>query len=94
MATRKIIHTPVTLAIDIGGTGIKMMTLDARGRPIGDRVRAETPRPATPEAVLLLLDSMSEEVGEFDRVSVGFPRGRETRSYLDRTQSGPPMVRL
>jgi polyphosphate glucokinase len=73
MATRKILHTPVTLAIDIGGTGIKMIVLDARGRPVGERVRAETPHPATPEAVLYLLDSMSTEAGEFDRVSVGFP---------------------
>lgn len=73
MATLKNIHTPVTLAIDIGGTGIKMMTLDVSGRPIGERVRADTPTPATPEAVLHLLDTMSAEAGAFDRVSVGFP---------------------
>lgn len=83
MSTRKKLHTPlkfasdvpapVTLAIDIGGTGIKMMTLDGAGRPTSERIRAETPRPATPEAVLHVLDTMAAEAGAFDRVSVGFP---------------------
>lgn len=73
MTSSKIVHVPVTLAIDIGGTGIKMMVLDAMGRPLGERVRAETPQPATPDAILHLLDTMSADAGEFDRVSVGFP---------------------
>lgn len=73
MATRKILHVPVTLAIDIGGTGIKMMTLDGLGKPLGERVRADTPHPATPQAVLSVLDQMSGSAGTFDRVSVGFP---------------------
>ncbi|MGC2656804.1 MAG: ROK family protein [Bryobacteraceae bacterium] len=73
MSTSKVIHVPITLAIDIGGTGIKMMALDAVGRPLGERVRAETPQPATPDAILHLLDTMSADAGDFDRVSVGFP---------------------
>ncbi|HWF47910.1 MAG TPA: ROK family protein [Bryobacteraceae bacterium] len=73
MATRKILHAPLTLAIDIGGTGIKMMTLDGSGKPLGERIRADTPHPATPEAVLSVLDTLSGEAGTFDRVSVGFP---------------------
>src|SRR4029077_9736003 len=32
-----------------------------------------TPRPATPQAVLHVLWSLIEPLGEFDRVSVGFP---------------------
>jgi polyphosphate glucokinase len=63
----------MTLAIDIGGTGIKMMTLDSSGRPVGERIRVDTPHPATPEAVLSLLDKLSGDAGRFDRVSVGFP---------------------
>src|SRR6185295_2218742 len=43
---------PLTLAIDIGGTGIKCMLLDAKGQAIGERQRQPTPRPATPQAVL------------------------------------------
>lgn len=35
--------SPITLSVDIGGTGIKMMALDASGKPISDRFRALTP---------------------------------------------------
>jgi polyphosphate glucokinase len=73
MATQKILSGPLTLAIDIGGTGIKMMTLDGSGKPVSERVRADTPRPATPQAVLSVLDEMSGTAGTFHRVSVGFP---------------------
>jgi polyphosphate glucokinase len=62
-----------TLAIDIGGTGIKALLLDGQGKPIGERQRALTPRPATPAAVLKVLDVMKSKLGDFDRVSVGFP---------------------
>jgi len=61
-----------TLTIDIGGTGIKMLALDADGRPVGERVRELTPKPATPAKVLRLIGRMLEQQG-FDRVSVGFP---------------------
>ena len=32
--------TPRTLAIDIGGSGLKMLVLDAAGAPISERERA------------------------------------------------------
>ncbi len=64
---------PKTLAIDIGGTGLKMEVIDAQGRPVTVRSRVVTPRPATPEAVLASLRGMLREQGEFDRVSAGFP---------------------
>ena len=64
---------PITLAIDVGGTGVKVMLLNAAGKPISDRQRAETPRPATPDAVLQVLDSLIRTISGFDRVSVGFP---------------------
>ena len=62
-----------TLTIDIGGTGIKMLLLDAAGRPLGERARQLTPKPATPAAVLALVARMLAERDSFDRVSVGFP---------------------
>jgi polyphosphate glucokinase len=62
-----------TLAVDIGGTGIKGLLLDSRGKPISERERASTPNPATPAAVLSVLDGIAEKLGRFDRVSVGFP---------------------
>ena len=65
--------TKRTLAIDIGGTGIKAMLLGGDGAPLGERARVETPRPATPDAVLAAVFTLIAPVGPFDRVSVGFP---------------------
>lgn len=64
---------PITLAVDVGGTGIKAILLDARGKPVSERERIATPQPATPDAMLALLDKEVEALGAFDRVSVGFP---------------------
>ena len=64
---------PETLAVDIGGTGVKMMLLSSKGKPITERLREPTPVPATPEAVLALLDQLKQKMPKFDRVSVGFP---------------------
>lgn len=62
-----------TLAIDIGGTGLKALVLDISGTALTDRARVETPKPATPEAVLSALWGIIEALGDYDRVSVGFP---------------------
>jgi polyphosphate glucokinase len=62
-----------TLCIDIGGTGLKAMLLDAAGTELSERVRALTPHPATPAAVIKTLVALIAPLGEFDRVSVGFP---------------------
>jgi polyphosphate glucokinase len=62
-----------TLAIDVGGTGVKAMLLNSRGRPISERKRVDTPRPATTEAVLAAVDAIISGLGPFDRASVGFP---------------------
>jgi polyphosphate glucokinase len=64
---------PITLAIDIGGTGLKALLLDEKGFAITERVRIETPRPATPTAVVTALLELVREVAHYDRVSVGFP---------------------
>jgi polyphosphate glucokinase len=64
---------PLTLAIDIGGTGLKAIVLDARGTPLGERIRVPTPRPATPRAVLGALVKLVAPIGPFDRISTGFP---------------------
>jgi polyphosphate glucokinase len=64
---------PVTLAIDIGGSGIKGILLHETGQPIGDRLRIVTPQPSTPQAVLTSIMELVKGLGNFDRVSVGFP---------------------
>jgi len=61
-----------TLAIDIGGSGIKVMVLNPSGQPLTERDRLETPYPATPEAVLTVIQALAENKS-FDRISVGFP---------------------
>lgn len=62
-----------TLAIDIGGSGIKVLILDEQGQPLGERDRVKTPAPATPDAVMKAIEQLVQQQSEFDRVSVGFP---------------------
>jgi polyphosphate glucokinase len=73
MPARPALHSPHTLAIDIGGTGLKALILDARGKAITERARVETPRPATPRAILTALGKLVTPLGPFDRISAGFP---------------------
>src|SRR6202021_134126 len=68
-----IATAPITLAIDIGGTGLKMQALSPEGKPISDRLRVPTPEPPTTDAILTGLDELKVSVPLFDRVSVGFP---------------------
>lgn len=62
-----------TLCIDVGGSGIKAIVLDAAGKALTERVRIETPQPATPDACLEVITQLIAGQGAFDRVSVGFP---------------------
>ena len=63
-----------TLAVDIGGSGVKAMLLDAQGIALGDRDRIKTPKPATPDAVIGVIESLAQrQSAQFDRISVGFP---------------------
>lgn len=63
-----------TLAVDIGGTGIKLAVLDASGNMIGERVRVPTPpQPVAPETLIEAIETAATALGAFDRASVGFP---------------------
>jgi len=64
---------PITMAIDIGGSGLKAILLDAKAKPISERQRVVTPAVPTPDAVLKSLDELRKLMPHFDRVSVGFP---------------------
>jgi polyphosphate glucokinase len=65
---------PRTLAIDIGGTGIKAALVDDAGNMIGERQRVPTPsRPLAPVDLVRAIDQVTAPLGTFDRVSVGFP---------------------
>jgi polyphosphate glucokinase len=90
---------PITLAIDIGGTGLKMQALSPEGRPISDRLRLPTPEPATTDAILTGLDELKVSVPLFDRVSVGFPgvikEGKTlTAANLDPGWVGFPLAKV
>lgn len=63
---------PRTLAVDVGGTGIKTLVLNESGIAIGERHRALTPRPAVPAAVIETILQLAAN-HEYDRVAVGFP---------------------
>ena len=62
-----------TLAVDVGGSGIKGMVLDAKGAPLNERQRLKTPRPAKPSKVIATIIELAKSMPPFDRVSVGFP---------------------
>ena len=62
-----------TLAVDVGGTGIKAMVLDERGKPLTERKKIPTPKNATPKKVLGVICDLASDLGDFERVSVGFP---------------------
>jgi polyphosphate glucokinase len=66
-------QSPVTLSIDIGGSGLKAMLLDPAGKPVSERQRVVTPQVPAPEAVLAGLEELHKLLPHFDRVSVGFP---------------------
>ena len=70
-----------TLSVDIGGSGIKAMILDEKGNSITERLRIDTPDPATPTAVMDVICTLANKQGSFDRISIGFSRGSRTRSY-------------
>src|SRR5437868_767539 len=65
--------SPLTLAIDIGGSHLKAGILTAAGEISAPPARVETPIPATPQAVVMALLGLARELGDFDRVSIGFP---------------------
>jgi polyphosphate glucokinase len=63
----------VTLAIDVGGTGLKASTLDATGRMTAERVRVATPHPCRPTDLVQALASLVAPLPSFARISIGFP---------------------
>ncbi len=64
---------PNTLAIDIGGTGLKASVLDAAGTMLVDRARTPTTYPMPPEKLVETLSRLAASLPRFDRVSAGFP---------------------
>ena len=64
---------PRTLAIDIGGTRLKAGILDDTGTMTVGPNRVDTPQPRRPSDVVACLLGLVGGLGDFDRISVGFP---------------------
>lgn len=62
-----------TLAVDIGGSGVKALILNEKGEALTERDRIKTPKPATPKAVMAVIEQLVKNQPDFDRVSIGFP---------------------
>ena len=62
-----------TLAIDIGATGLKATILNELGAPVMERARVKTPASGMPGEVLDAATALAQGLGDFDRVSLGFP---------------------
>lgn len=62
-----------TLAIDVGGTGLKASVLDSSGQMEHSRVRTATPYPLSPPKLVSSLAELVKPLPSFDRISVGFP---------------------
>jgi polyphosphate glucokinase len=62
-----------TLAIDVGGTGLKASIVDDSGRLLTDRARIDTPVGAPPKEIVQALVQLVQPLGSYDRCSVGFP---------------------
>ena len=83
MSTPKIVKKPAprksppkvtkTLAIDIGGTGLKASVLGEDGEMLTERVRIDTPPQCPPEQMVETLAKLVADLPAYDRVSVGFP---------------------
>jgi polyphosphate glucokinase len=64
---------PRTLAVDIGGTGIKAVVFDADGVACCGPVRVETPYPCPPARLVEEIQAIASGLVPADRVGAGFP---------------------
>jgi len=64
---------PFTLAVDIGGTGLKASVLDAGGAMVADRVKVPTTYPLPPDKLVSTLTRLVASLPASERASVGFP---------------------
>ncbi|HET7882440.1 MAG TPA: ROK family protein [Acetobacteraceae bacterium] len=64
---------PLTLALDIGGTGLKAGVLSPGGVMTAGPAHVETPHPSTPDAVIAALVELARPLGWCQRISIGFP---------------------
>jgi polyphosphate glucokinase len=62
-----------TLAVDVGGTGVKATVLDAAGEMVAERIRVKTPYPARPQRIVDTIAELAAKLPPYHRASVGLP---------------------
>ncbi|CAM3041451.1 polyphosphate--glucose phosphotransferase [Skermania piniformis] len=73
-ATVQPADTGQALGVDVGGSGVKGAIVDlATGEFVGDRVRIETPQPATPAAIAATTAQIVEQLGWAGPIGVTVP---------------------
>ncbi len=88
------------LGIDVGGTGIKAAIIEtANGELASERIRIETPRPATPAAIGNVLQSLVRQMQWSGPIGMGFPaaiqRGiARTAANIDKSFIGLPIAKF
>ena len=81
-----------TLAVDVGGTGIKATVLDPVGEMVAERLRVKTPYPARPTRVVEVITELAAKMPEYGRASVGLPglvREGRVAFMANLSRSGP-----
>jgi len=86
---------PRTLAVDVGGTGIKATVFSGDGSPVGEVRRIDTPYPCPPERLASAIVALAGSLPTADRLGLGFPglirSGRVVWvNSLTRAQPGGP----
>ena len=61
------------LCIDVGASGLKAAVISPRGKYLVKRVRIKTPKRRRPREIVRALGELAAPLGQFDRVTIGFP---------------------
>ncbi|MDR3531760.1 MAG: ROK family protein [Rhodopila sp.] len=81
---------PLTLAIDVGGTRLKAGLLNGNGEMVAGPNRVNTPPRPIPQVVVDALVGLASPLGDFDRISVGFPGVVRAGQVLTAPNLGTP----
>lgn len=88
------------LGIDVGGSGIKAAVVEtADGELASERIRIETPRPATPEGIGKAVQSLVRQMRWSGPVGMGFPAAIQhgvarTAANVDKSFIGLPVAKF
>jgi len=88
------------LGVDVGGSGIKGAIVNTtNGDLLSERIRIETPQPATPEAVGLTISELARQQQWSGPIGIGFPAAIQhgiarTASNIDKSFIGTAVSEL